>query len=94
MSEIRKEKNKFYDKRIKPLNNHNPKLWWKQIKKVVGSKRDSISIVDPETGNPLNVKQSAEYIDTFFTDLNKNYPEVSDEWLTLQQMLYVICYML
>ena len=41
VSEIRKEKNKFYDKRIKSLNNHNPKLWWKQIKKVVGSKQDT-----------------------------------------------------
>ena len=72
MSKIWKEKNTFYDKRIKPLNTHHPpKLWWKQIKKVVGSKRDSISIIDPETGNPLNAKQS------------KNYPEVSDEWLTI-----------
>ena len=26
VSEIRKEKNKFYDKRIKPLNSHNQKL--------------------------------------------------------------------
>ena len=83
VSEIRKEKNKFYDKRVKPLNSHNPKQWWKQIKKVVGSKRDPISIIDPETGNPLNGKQSAEYIKPFFTDLTKNYPEVSDEWLTI-----------
>ena len=83
VSEIRKEKNKFYDKRTKPLNSHNPKLWWKKIKKIVGSKRESISIIDPETGNPLNAKQSAEYINTFFTDLTKNYPEVSDEWLTI-----------
>ena len=51
--------------------------------KVVGSKRDPISIIDPKTGNPLNAKQSAEYINTFFTDLTKNYPEVSDEWLTI-----------
>ena len=83
VSEIRKEKNKFYDKRIKPLNNHNPTLWWKQIKKVVGSKQDSITIIDPETENPLNAKQTAEYINTFFTDLTKNYPEVSDKWLTI-----------
>ena len=84
MSKIWKEKNTFYDKRIKPLNTHNPpKLWWKQIKKVVGSKRDSISIIDPETGNPLNAEQSAKYINTFFADLSKNYPEVSDEWLTI-----------
>ena len=64
VSEIRKEKNKFYDKRIKPLNNHGPKLWWKheQIKKVVGSKQDSISIIDPETENSLNTNQTAEYI--------------------------------
>ena len=67
--EIRKEKNKFYDKRIKPLNSHNSKLWWKQIKTVVGSKQDSISIIDPRTGNPLIVTQSAEHIITFFADL-------------------------
>ena len=83
VSEIQKEKNKFYDKRIKALNNYNPKLWWKQIKKVVGRKQDSIAIIDPETENQLNAKQSAEYINTFFTDLTKNYPEVSDEWLTI-----------
>ena len=80
VSEIRKEKNKFYDKRIKPLNNHNPKLGWRQIRKVVGSKQDSISIIDPETENPLNANQTAEYTNTFFTDLTKNYPEVSDKW--------------
>ena len=48
VSEIRKEKNKFYDKRIKPLNNHNPKLGWRQIRKVVGSKQDSISLQIPK----------------------------------------------
>ena len=67
VSEIRKEK-----KRVKPLNSHNPKLWSKQIKKVAGSKQDSISIIDPETGNPLNAKQSAEYINNFLTDFTKN----------------------
>ena len=76
-------KNKFYDKRIKPISSHNPKLWWKQIKKVVGTKQDSVSIIDPETENPLSTKESAEYINTFFTDLTKNYPEVADEWLTI-----------
>ena len=80
---IRKEKNKFYEKRIRPLNKHNPKLWWKQIKKVVGSKKDPISIIDPETGIPLSEKQSAEHINNFFIDLTKTYPEVSDEWLTM-----------
>ena len=70
VSEVRKEKNKFYDKRIEPLNSHNPKQWWKQIKKVVGSKRGPISIIDPETGNPLNAKQSAEYINAFFHRFN------------------------
>ena len=83
VSEIRKEKNKFYDKRIKPISSHNPKLWWKQIKKVVGTKQDSVSIIDQETENPLSAKESAEYINTFFTDLTKNYPEVADEWLSI-----------
>ena len=73
VSEIRKEKNKFYEKRIRPLNKHNPKLWWKQIKKVVGSKKDPISIIDPETGIPLSEKQSAEHINKFFIDLTKTY---------------------
>ena len=83
VSEIRTEKKKFYDKRIKPLNNHIPKLWWKQVKKVVGSKQASISIIDRETENPLNAKQTAEYINTFVTDLTKNYPYVSDKWMTI-----------
>ena len=87
VSEIRKEKNKFYDKRIKPLNNSNPKLWWKQIKKVVGRKQDSISIIDRETENPLNANQSSEYINTFLTDLTKNYVEVSDLLVTVDKLL-------
>jgi hypothetical protein len=71
VSEIRK------DKRIKPICSHNPKPWWKQIKKVVGTKQDSVSIIDPETENPLSAKESAyEYINTFFTDL-------TNEWLTI-----------
>ena len=70
--------------RVKPISSHNPKLWWKQIKKVVGTKQDSVSIIDPETENPLSAKESAEYINTFFTDLTKNYhAEVADEWLTI-----------
>ena len=33
--------------------------------------QDSISIIVPETENPLNAKQTAEYINTFFKDLTK-----------------------
>ena len=40
-----------------------------QIKKVVGTKQDSVSIIDPETENPLSAKES------FFTDLTKNYTQ-------------------
>ena len=57
-----------------------------QIKKV-GSEQDSISLIDLETRNPLNAKQTAEYISTFFTDLTKNYSEVSDEWLMTDEPL-------
>ena len=62
VAEIRKEKNKSYDKRIKPTSSHNPKLRWKQIKKIVGTKQDSVSFIDPETENPLSAKESTEYI--------------------------------
>ena len=55
----------------------------KQIKKVVGSRKDPMSIIDPETGIPLSEKQSAEHINNFFIDLTKTYPEVFDEWLTM-----------
>ena len=65
VSEIRKEKNKFYEKRIRPLNKHNPKLWWKHIKKVVGSKKDPISIIDPETGIPLSENNPLSILTTF-----------------------------
>ena len=46
-------------------------------KKVIGKKQNPVSIIDLETGNPLNAKQSAEYISTLLTDLTKNYLEVS-----------------
>ena len=51
---------------------------------MVGMKQHAISIMDPETEVPLSAKETADYINSFFTDLTKNYPEVSDEWLSME----------
>ena len=33
-NEIKKEKQKFYGSKVKPLRSGNPKLWWKGIKRI------------------------------------------------------------
>jgi hypothetical protein len=47
--EIKKEKQKFYRVKVKPLQSNNPKDWWKSIKRICGiGKNQKINLVNPE----------------------------------------------
>ena len=82
--EIRKAKSTFYDKKIRPKRTTCSKSWWKQIKRLTGKVKDSVTLIDPETELELDNKQSATIINDFFADLTKDYPRINEEWIELQ----------
>ena len=50
VTENHKEKNDYYEKKIKPTSSHNPMPSWKLINKmdrIVAIKQHTISIIDP-----------------------------------------------
>ena len=55
---------------------------WKNVKRIVGNKRQNFDLSDPLSDAPMNNKQTADYINSFFTSLTKEYPKVKDEWLS------------
>ena len=82
VAEIRKAKRVFYEQNIKPFHNQNSKKWWENVKRIVGNKRQNFDLSDPLSDAPMNDKQTADYINSFFTSLTKEYPKVKDEWLS------------
>lgn len=82
-SEIRKEKKLFYDDKVRPTRCSNPKAWWKNINKLVGKRNNSVKLLDPETNTPMNDKQTANHINSFFASLTKNLPPIQGEWIVL-----------
>ena len=56
----------------------------KQIKKIIGKKKDVVSLLDPEAGLVLDDKQSATLINIFFVSLTKDFPPIKSEWFDLQ----------
>ncbi|XP_028416451.1 uncharacterized protein LOC114540530 [Dendronephthya gigantea] len=83
ISEIRKEKSKLYNERIKPLRVHEPKAWWKNVKKIVRKKKQEFSLTDPESAAPLNSRGTAEHINNFFTNLTTGFSVVNNEWTSI-----------
>ena len=81
--EIKKAKSSFYDEKIRPKQSASPKSWWKKIKKIIGKKKDVVSLLDPETGFDLDDKQSATLINNFFVSLTKDFPPIKSEWFDL-----------
>ena len=57
VTKIRKEKSRFYNKTIKPARCGNPKLWWNNIKRIIGRKQHC---------RQINI---ADHINSFFTIL-------------------------
>ena len=80
VSEIRKSKRRFYNENIKGLRNNNAKKWWKSIKKIVGTTSHNFNLGNVVSENMSN-KQTADYINKFFTSLTKDYLGINGEWL-------------
>ena len=94
--EIRNAKSKFYNEKVRPTRCACPKAWWTKINNIIGKKRNGISLMDSDTDSPMTDKQSAIYINSFFSGLTKDYPEVRNEWLTHESMedlptIIVVC---
>ena len=84
--EIRNAKSTFYNEKVRPTRCACPKAWWTKINNIIGKKRNGISLMDPDSDTPMTDKQSATYINSFFSGLTKDYPEVRNEWLTHESM--------
>ena len=69
VTKIRKEKSRFYNKTTKPVCCENPKLWWNNIKRIIGRKQYNITLVDPDTNTLINNKQIADHINSFFSQI-------------------------
>ena len=78
--EIRKEKEKFYDERVKSSNS---KQWWKNVKQICNLKRPTgFTLLNKETNAPLSKGKMAETINCFFSSLTSEYPPVSQSWFS------------
>ncbi len=82
VSEIRVSKRKFYEEKILPTYRQNPKIWWKNINDIVGKKRNTTPmLLDPISELPMNNKQTADHINSFFSSLTNDFLEVRGDWL-------------
>ena len=88
VSEIRKSKRKFYNENIIGLHNENARKWWKSVKKIVGASRHNFTLGNVVSENMSN-KQTADYINSFFTSLTKDYPRINSEWLSFGSAEYL-----
>ena len=69
---------------MRPKRTACSKSWWKQIKRLTGKEKDSVTLVDPETELELNSNQAVTIINDFFADLTKDYPRINEEWIDLE----------
>ena len=51
------------------------------VNKIVGKKKQSITLFDPQTEHPMDEKQAAEHINEFFASQTEDFIEVQDKWL-------------
>ena len=87
-NEIKKEKASFYNKKIKPLRNSDPKSWWNAIKKVCNNKKGTkIHLTNPDNGEPLSSEDVAEEINKYFANLTKEYSTIHQHHLAVVQNL-------
>ena len=78
--EIKKEKQRFYRVKVKPLQSNNPKDWWKSIKRICGiGKNQKINLVNPDSGEPLTSEESVECINDYLINLTKDYNKISND---------------
>ena len=80
--EIRMAKEKYYKDNISGNHNKDSAKWWKKINKLTGrDKSNNFTLTDPESQSIMNDKDTANYINSFFVDLTKDFPVVQDKWL-------------
>jgi hypothetical protein len=53
---------------------------WKQVKRLIGSRKNAVTSVDPET----NLQMNDNSINKFFANLTTNYPHIANESLEMQ----------
>ena len=58
------------------------------MRKIVGASRHNFTLGNAVSENMSN-KQTADYINTFFTSLTKNYPRINSEWLSFGSAEYL-----
>ena len=58
------------------------------MKKIVGASRHNFTLGNAVSQNMSN-KQTADYINTFFTSLTKDYPRFNSEWLSFGSAEYL-----
>jgi DNA-binding XRE family transcriptional regulator len=81
VSEIRLSKRKFYEEKILPTYRQNPKIWWKNINDIVGKKKNTTPmLLGPISELPMNNKQTADHINSFFSSLTNDFLEVRGDW--------------
>jgi hypothetical protein len=61
VAEVRSAKKKFYHNHVRPTFCKNPHFWWKNVNKIVGKKKQSITLFDPQMEHPMDEKQAAEH---------------------------------
>jgi hypothetical protein len=48
VAEVRSAKKNFYHNHVRPTFCTNPHFWWKNVNKIVGKKKQSITLFDPK----------------------------------------------
>ena len=87
VSEIRVSKRKFYEEKILPTYRQNPKIWWKNTNDIVGKKRNTTPmLLDLISELPMNNKQTADHINSFFSSLTNDFLEVRGDWLVRDEL--------
>ena len=80
--EIRIAKEKYYKDNISGNRNKDSAKWWRKINKLTEKdKSTNFSLTDPESQSVMNAKGTANYINSFFVGLTKDFPVVQGTWL-------------
>ena len=80
--EIRIAKEKCYKDNISGNRNKDSAKWWRKINKLTEKdKSTNFSLTDLESQSVMNDKDTANYINSFFVGLTKDFPVVQGTWL-------------
>ena len=83
--EINIEKKQYYETKVKLANSSNPRLWWKNVISLCNLKSSqSFTLSDLETLQPLAETELADLINSHFSALTSEYPELEEKWLSFE----------